>query len=134
MPGIPSMAADTIVAKRAEILAEDRLRVLCHRHDFKFPEKEMRVEAPQAEAVEPSYRFPSIQDKYQMGIATASKEEIEELVGTALIEEEPASEAEQRPPRAPRRVIPAMIKTEPGEDVKPKHLRTKIFGQKSLLR
>ena len=72
MPGIPSAAADTIVAKQAEILAEDRLRVLCCLHGFKFPEKEMRVEAPQEEEDEPSYRFPSVQDEYQMGIATAT--------------------------------------------------------------
>ena len=69
MPSIPSAAADTITAKRAEILVEDRLRVLCRMHGFKFPEKEMRVEAPQAEVVKPFYRFPSIQDEYQTGMS-----------------------------------------------------------------
>ena len=55
MPSIPSAAADTIAAKSAEILAEDRLRVLCRLHGFKFPEKEMRMEAPREEEDEPSY-------------------------------------------------------------------------------
>ena len=44
MPGIPSSSADVIAAKRAEILAEDRLRELCKQHGYKFPEKEMRVQ------------------------------------------------------------------------------------------
>ena len=120
MPGIPSTAADAIAAKRAEILAEDRLRELCRMHGFKFPEKEMQVEAPQAEAAEPSYRFPSLQDEYQMGIGTATKEQIEELVREPLTEDEPAPDTKPRATRAPRRVVPAVIKTEPGEDVKPK--------------
>ena len=46
MPGLPSASTDVITAKRGELLAEDRLRELCRRHDFKFPEREMRVEAP----------------------------------------------------------------------------------------
>ena len=49
-------------------------------------------------------------------------------------EGEPAPKAEQRAAKAPKRVVPTVIKTEPGEDVKPKRLRTEIFGQKSLLR
>ena len=44
MPGLPSDSADVIATKRAELLAEDRLRELCQRHGFKFPEREMRVE------------------------------------------------------------------------------------------
>ena len=102
MPGIPSAAADTIAKKRAEILAEDRLRTLCRLHGFKFPEKEMRMQATQAEEVKPSYRFPSIQDEYQLGIATATREEIEELVGAPLAEAEPTPEAGQQPMKAPR--------------------------------
>ena len=46
MPGLPSASVDVIAAKRAELLAEDRLRKLCQRHGFKFPEREMRVEVP----------------------------------------------------------------------------------------
>ena len=46
MPELPSASADVIPAKRAELLAEDRLRELCWRHGFKFPEREMRVEVP----------------------------------------------------------------------------------------
>ena len=59
MPGLPSASADVIAEKRAELLAEDRLRELCWRHGFKFPEREMRMEVPREEAVEdPTYRFP----------------------------------------------------------------------------
>ena len=49
-------------------------------------------------------------------------------------EEEPALDAEQQVTKAPKCMVPTVIKTEPGEDVKPKCLRTKIYGQKSLLR
>ena len=73
MPGLPAASADAIAAKRAEILAEDRLRELCHLHGYKFPEKEMRVEAPPEEGeAGPSYRFPSMQDEHRMGLATAT--------------------------------------------------------------
>ena len=47
MPGLPSASVDVIAEKRAELLAEDRLRELCRRHGFKFPEREMRMEAAQ---------------------------------------------------------------------------------------
>ena len=46
MLGLPSASADVLAAKRAELLAEDRLRELCRRHGFKFLEREMRVEVP----------------------------------------------------------------------------------------
>ena len=83
MPGLPSTSADVIAAKRAELLAEDCLRELCRRHGFKFPEREMRVEAPREEEIEdPAYHFPSIQDEYHAGIATTTKEEIEQMIGT----------------------------------------------------
>ena len=68
MPGLPSALADVIAEKRAELLAEDRLRELCRRHGFKFPEREMRMEAPREEVVEdPTYRSPSVQDEYHAG-------------------------------------------------------------------
>ena len=135
MPGLPAASADMIAAKRAQILAEDRLRELCRLHGYKFPEKEMRMEAPrQEEEAEPSYRFPSIQDEYRMGLATATREEIQELVGEPFMETEPAPEETPQVSKAPRRVVPTVIKTEPGKDVKPKRLRTEILGQKSLLR
>ena len=77
MPGLPSASADVIAEKRAELLAEDRLRELCRRHGFKFPEREMRMEAPREEAVEdPTYRFPSVQDEYHVGLTTTTNEEI----------------------------------------------------------
>ena len=135
MPGLPAASADAIATKRAEILAEDRLHVLCRLHGYKFPEKEMRVEAPrEEEEAEPSYRFPSVQDEYRMGLATATCEEIEELVGEPFMETESVPDEKQQVPKAPKHVVPTVIKTEPGEDVKPKRLRTEIFGQKSLLR
>ena len=135
MPGLPAESADAIAAKRAKILAEDRLRTLCRMHGYKFPEKEMRVEAPhEEEEAEPSYRFPSVQDEHRMGLATATRKEIEELVGEPLMETESAPDEEQQVTKAHKRIIPTFIKTEPGEDVKPKCLRTEIFGQKSLLR
>ena len=135
MPGLPAASADTIAAKRAQILAEDRLRVLCRTHGYKFPEKEMKVEAPpQEEEAEPSYRFPSVQDEFRMGLATATREEIQELVGEPYMETGPAPDEQQQATKAPRRMVPTVIKTEPGEDVKPKRLRTEILGQKSLLR
>ena len=135
MPGLPAASADAIAAKRAQILAEDRLCVLCRLHGYKFPKKEMRGEAPrQEEEAEPSYRFPSVQDEYRMGLATATREEIEELVGEPFMETESAPDEKQQVTRAPRRVVPTIIKMEPGEDIKPKRLRTEILGQKSLLR
>ena len=134
MPGLPAVSADTIAAKIAQILAEDRLCVLCRLHGYKFPEKEMRVEAPrQEEEAESSYRFPSIQDEYRMGLATATRDEIQELVGEPFMETEPAPDETPQVTKAPRHVVPTVIKTEPGQDVKPKCLRTEILGQKSLL-
>ena len=89
MPGLPSASADVIAEKRAELLAEDRLRELCRRHGFKFPEREMRMEAPREEAVEdPTYRFPSVQDEYQAGLTTTTEEEIGQLLGAELLEHE----------------------------------------------
>ena len=135
MPGLPTASADTIAAKRAEILAEDRLRELCCLHGYKFPEKEMRVEAPPEEGEEePSYRFPSMQDEHRMGLRTATREEIEELTGEPFVDTETVRSEEEQVTRAPKCVIPTIIKTQPGEDIKPKRLRMEIFGQKSLLR
>ena len=102
MPGLPAASADTIAAKRAQILAEDRLRVLCRLHGYKFPKKEMRMEAPrQEEEAESSYRFPSIQDEYRMGLATATREEIQELVGEPFMETDPAPEEAPQVTKAP---------------------------------
>ena len=90
MPGLPSASADVIAEKRAELLAKDRLRELCKRHGFKFPEREMRMEAPREEAAEdPTYRFPSVQDEYQAGLTTTTEEEIGQLLGAELLEHRP---------------------------------------------
>ena len=103
MPGLPSASADVIAAKRAELLAEDCLRELCWRHGFKFPEREMRVEAPREEEVEdPTYRFLSIQDKYHMGITTATREEIEQMIGAKIPEQEQTPSTSQGTDPRPR--------------------------------
>ena len=133
MPGLPSASADVIAEKRAELLAEDRLRELCRRHGFKFPEREMRMEAPREEAVEePTYRFPSVQDEYQAGLTTTTEEEIGQLLGAELLEHEPVPAVTQVTDPRPERSISSVIKTEPGEDVKPT-MRTTVLSQQRLL-
>ena len=130
MPGLPSASVDVIAAKRAELLAEDRLRELCRRHGFKFPEREMRVEVPPEEEIEdPAYCFPSIQDKYHVGIATTTREEIEQMIGAELPEQEQAPSSSQATDPRPEGLIPSVIKTEPGEDIKPT-LRTTVLSQR----
>ena len=133
MPGLPSASADVIAEKRAELLAEDRLRELCRRHGFKFPEREMRMEAPREEAAEdPTYRFPSVQDEYQVGLTTTTEEEIGQLLGAELLEHEPVPTDTQVTDPRPERSISSVIKTEPGEDIKPT-MRTTVLSQKRLL-
>ena len=133
MPGLPSASADVISAKRAELLAEDRLRELCRRHGFKFPEREMRVEAQREEEVEdPAYRFPSIQDEYHAGITTTTREEIKQMIGAELPEQEQTHSTSQATDPRPGGLVPSVIKTEPGEDVKPT-LRTTVLSQRRLL-
>ena len=133
MPGLPSASADVIAEKRAELLAEDRLRELCRRHGFKFPEREMRMEAPREEAAEdPTYRFPSVQDEYQAGLTTTTEEEIGQLLGAELLEHEPVPADTQVTDPRPERSISSVIKTEPGEDIKPT-MRTTVLSQKRLL-
>ena len=133
MPVLPSASADVIAEKRAELLAEDRLRELCRRHWFKFPEREMRMEAPREEAAkDPTYRFPSVQDEYQAGLTTTTEEEIGQLLGAELLEHEPVPADTQVTDPRPERSISSVIKTEPGEDVKPT-MRTTVLSQKRLL-
>ena len=133
MPGLPSVSADVIAKKRAELLAEDRLRELCRRHGFKFPEREMRMEAPREEAAEdPTYRFPSVQDEYQAGLTTTTEEESGQLLGVELLEHEPVpTDTQVTDPRS-ERSISSVIKTEPGEDIKPT-MQTTVLSQKRLL-
>ena len=133
MPGLPSALADVIAEKRAELLAEDRLRELCRRHGFKFPEREMRMEVPREEAAEdPTYRFPSVQDEYEAGLTTTTEEEIGQLLGAELLEHEPVPADTQVTDPRPERLISSVIKTEPGEDVKPT-MQTTVLSQKRLL-
>ena len=130
MPGLPSAPADVIAAKRAELLAKDRLRELCRRHGFKFPEREMRVEVPREEELEdPAYPFPSIRDKYHAGMATRTREEIEEMIGAELPEQEQAPSSSQAKDPRLEGLIPSVIKTEPLEDIKPT-LRMTMLSQR----
>ena len=127
------MPLDVIAAKRAELLAEDCLRELCRRHGFKFPEQEMRVEVQRQEEVEdPAYRFPSIQDEYHVGITTMIREEIEQMISTELPEQEQTPSTSQAMDPRLGGLVPSVIKTEPGEDVKPT-LRTMVLSQRRLL-
>ena len=113
MPGLPSASVDIITAKRAELLAEDCLRELCQRHGFKFPEREMRVEVPREEEVEdPAYHFPSIQDEYHVGITMTTREEIEQMIGAELPEQEQTPSTSQAMDPRPEGLIPSVIKTE----------------------
>ena len=133
MPGLPSASADVIATKRAELLAEDRLRELCRRHGFKFPEWEIKVEAQREEEVEePAYHFPSIQDDYQEGITTTTREEIEQMIGAKLPEQEQTHSTSQATDPRPGGLVPSVIKTEPGEDVKPT-LRMTVLSQRRFL-
>ena len=133
MPGLPSASADVIATKRAELLAKDHLRDLCRRHGFKFPEQEMRVEVPQEEEVEdPAYRFPSIQDEYHVGITMTTREEIEQMIGAELPEQEQTPSTSQATDPRSEGLIPSIIKTKPGEDIKPT-LRMTVLSQGRLL-
>ena len=133
MPGLPSASADVIAEKRAELLAKDRLRELCRRHRFKFPEREMRMEVPREEAdEEPTYHFPSVQDEYHAGLTTTTEGEIGQLLRAELLEHEPVPAVTQITDPRPESSISSVIKTEPGEDVKPT-MRTTVLSQKRLL-
>ena len=132
MPGLPSASADVIAEKRAELLAEDRLRELCQRQGFKFPGREMRMKAPREAVEEPTYRFPSVQDEYHAGLTTTTEGEIGQLLGAELLEHEPVPAVTQVTDPRPERSISSVIKTEPGEDVKPT-MRTTVLSQKRLL-
>ena len=93
----------------------------------------MRVEVPQEEEVEdPAYHFPSIQDEYHAGITTMTREEIEQMISAQLPEQEQAHSTSQATDPRPGRLVPSVIKTEPGEDVKPT-LRTMVLSQRRLL-
>ena len=93
----------------------------------------MRVEVPREEEVEdPAYRFPSIQDEYHAGITTTTREEIEQMIGTELPKQEQAPSTSQAMDPGLEGLIPSVIKTEPGEDIKPT-LRTTVLSQRRLL-
>ena len=91
------------------------------------------MEAPREEAAEdPTYRFPSVQDEYQAGLTTTTEEEIRQLLGAELLEHKPVPADTQVTDPRPERSISSVIKTEPGEDIKPT-MRTTVLSQKRLL-
>ena len=93
----------------------------------------MRVEVPREEEVEdPAYRFPSIQHEYHAGITTVTREEIEQMIGAKIPEQEQTPSTSQDMDPRPRGLVPSVIKTELGEDVKPT-LRTTVLSQRRLL-
>ena len=81
---------------------------------------------------DPAYHFPSIQDEYHTGIATTTREEIEQMIGTELLGQEQAPSTSQAMDPRPEGLMPSVIKTEPGEDVKPT-LRMTVLSQRRLL-
>ena len=92
----------------------------------------MKVEVPREEEVEdPAYHFPSIQDEYHAGITT-TREEIKQMIGAKLAEQEQAQSTSQAMDQRPGELVPSVIKTELGEDVKPS-LRTTVLSQRRLL-
>ena len=75
----------------------------------------MRVEVPQEEEVEdPTYCFPSIQDEYHACITMMTREEIEQMIGTRLTEQEQTPSTSQAMDPRLEGLIPSVIKTEPG--------------------
>ena len=93
----------------------------------------MRVEVPREEEVEdPAYCFPSIQDEYHAGITTTTREDIEQMIGAELPEQEQTPSTSQATDPRPGELVPSVIKTEPGEDVKPT-LRMMVLSQRRLL-
>ena len=91
------------------------------------------MEAPREEAAEdPTYHFPSVQDEYQAGLTTTTEEEIGQLLGAELLEHRPVPAVTQVTDPRPESSISSVIKTEPGEDVKPT-MRTTVLSQKKRL-
>ena len=88
------------------------------------------MEVPREEAAEdPTYRFPSVQDEYQAGLTTTTEEEIGQLLGAELLEHRPVPAVTQVTDPRPESSISSVIKTEPGEDVKPT-MRTTVLSPK----
>ena len=91
MPGLPSASADVIAEKRAELLAEDRLRELCRRHGFKIP-REGNEDGGCPEKKRPKI-LPTVSRVCRMStrraLTTATEEEIGQLLGAELLEHEP---------------------------------------------
>ena len=67
-----------------------------------------------------------------MGITTAAREEIEQMISAEIPEQEQTPSTSQGTDPRPRGLVPSIIKSEPGEDIKPT-LRTTVLSQKRLL-
>ena len=76
--------------------------------------------------------FQAFKDEYHMGIVTTTREEIEQIISTELSEQEQTPSFGQATDPRPGGLVPSVIKTEPGEDIKPT-LRTTVLSQKRLL-
>ena len=62
-----------------------------------------------------------------------TREEIEQMISTELPEQEQAPSTSQAMDPRPEGLIPSVIKTEPGQDVKPT-LRMTVLSQRRLLK
>ena len=67
-----------------------------------------------------------------MGITTATREEIEQMIGAEIPEQEQTPRTRQGTDPRPRGLVPSVNKTEPGEDIKPT-LRMTVLSQRRLL-
>ena len=67
-----------------------------------------------------------------MGITTVTREEIEQMIGAEIPEQEQTPSTSQGTYPRPRGLVPSVIKTEPGEDIKPT-LRMMVLSQRRLL-
>ena len=68
----------------------------------------------------------------KLGITTATREEIEQMIGAKIPEQEQTPSTSQGTDPRPRGLVPSVNKTEPGEDVK-LTLRTTVLGKRMLL-
>ena len=79
-----------------------------------------------------AYHFPSIQDEYHVGITTTTREEIEQMIGAKIPEQEQTPSTSQGTDLRLRGLVQSVIKTKPGKDMKPT-LRMMVLSQRRLL-
>ena len=73
-----------------------------------------------------------MQDEYHVGITTTTREEIKQMIGAELPEQEQAPSTNQAMDPRPEGLIPSVIKTESGQDIK-LTLRMTVLSQTRLL-